>query len=1330
MRTRKRIEAVILSLLLMIAMLPSSPRSVSGMIRGGARIYRVETGPISVATTDLAVSAIVENYGYHFSNDRARKELREFMTNTVSGSSLGKTVDPANASLFYFEKENQEDTTYWIYTYVEGVKKYVTFSLFGGDKEFNMVLADTPEADQKVSISTVNGDTVYRYISYKNININKHSNLNGVKFGGWHQKDEGSRIYVSDPTILDPLLLEGKDLNIISGGNLAINAEEVTPSGGATGLKAVGASLQDGAYQATDDGVELTKWKFTGLGDGYYYISTDTDSGRKYINVSARTSTGQTASVTLGDAPQKLSVIPQTDGTITIFSIAERLCTRLNLTDGNNTQNRRLAGNGAVNASSTQTQKFTLSVATPDNVVYEYPAYSGPWPAGEEDTGTPHTPTMMDEQWEDATAAYTLKEPSATTYVSKSAGYNWNYAFAGWKIAGEDTVYQPGDTLPVDRYPGEEGTLTLEAVWTYTGRDVRQYTVNYVLNMTDDQFGTAPEVAGTEGNPETVSGAAAGSYALRSLTYDIYTTLADVSDKAAGVKEFQGWMPEGSSTTLTPGTVLDLSQETDTIPVYDPNMDDVITFTAKWGDPTTYTGSNLPRKVLFSVLKKASPADMFTSDVFISTNPVDFVTGVFMSTMVPSDMEAPPVYSSNDKYSLTNYVKGSSDPDAASIVKQDALTRKLDPSSTGLEKDGVTYKLGGTFPSDEQVFAAMRRMGANPVIEGSNTTVPLDELTVENYTIRWYVCKYQNDGWHVDGKITPRVSYVTVQKTIAGDSAAVQKVTTEMNGHDPSKDYYIELNNSSDTANSYKLFLESGVSNKKQYGLISGEQTNGSFGYIEKNGNTYTWVLPTARGGSFEIMEYNYNVTIGEIVYGIAAQYSIVHSQDGNLSVDVPPTQWFGTVSGYSATYPAGIMDIGTMQTVKLSDTYVETGTLLIEKRDQGSAYAPMPNVSFQVYEIDPDTGNATLLGLSRREGAATDDGHYTVLYENGSSSTTGETGSDGNLYLSLQKPTEDDEWLRYRVDEIVPPGYLVSETNPVTPTFTVEINNKGEFRMVGDPIPPESGSITPISLADPSGAGTPLLTGVVILNEPVRLIDVTVQKSWADGSTPEASVEIRLTGTISGTTLVDETVKLSAANSWKYSWTDLPLVSANRLVDYEVTETEIGNNEEGTAGYYAWIPTYAPEEYYDKDMTYLGNQNTIANEDIYKVRKIDFAVLNSPRPEITSTHKLTITRSEGTTDQDFWYSVFETTQSLSVEVCIPAGTDSVTIAGLPAGTYSVYERTEWSWRYDCDSENHMQSVTMEEGTEAYTLTFSGDKINNYWSSGNNRSVNDFKHTD
>ena len=65
-------------------------------------------------------------------------------------------------------------------------------------------------------------------------------------------------------------------------------------------------------------------------------------------------------------------------------------------------------------------------------------------------------------------------------------------------------------------------------------------------------------------------------------------------------------------------------------------------------------------------------------------------------------------------------------------------------------------------PSDEEVLAKLREDEKTKKALGESK---VETLTTENYTIRWYVVKYHDDGWHIDGVLQEKTTENTPETT-------------------------------------------------------------------------------------------------------------------------------------------------------------------------------------------------------------------------------------------------------------------------------------------------------------------------------------------------------------------------------------------------------------------------------------------------------------------------------------------------------------------------------------------------------------------------------------
>ena len=93
----------------------------------------------------------------------------------------------------------------------------------------------------------------------------------------------------------------------------------------------------------------------------------------------------------------------------------------------------------------------------------------------------------------------------------------------------------------------------------------------------------------------------------------------------------------------------------------------------------------------------------------------------------------------------------------------------------------------------------------------------------------------------------------------------------------------------------------------------------------------------------------------------------------------------------------------------------------------------------------------------------------------------------------------------------------------------------------------------------------------------------------------------------------------------------------------------------------------------------------------------------------------LTIEKTvKGGVEQDFIFDVTGGGKTYTVVIsCDADGKGSTTIQGLTAGSYTVAERTGWSWKYECEG-NASKDVTVPGGG-AGTVSFTNEKTSNWF---------------
>ena len=83
-------------------------------------------------------------------------------------------------------------------------------------------------------------------------------------------------------------------------------------------------------------------------------------------------------------------------------------------------------------------------------------------------------------------------------------------------------------------------------------------------------------------------------------------------------------------------------------------------------------------------------------------------------------------------------------------------------------RDTILGKSGyvSSCPNDEDVFLSLQNDNTGKTqAYFQSKDIDITNLTSENYSIYWYVVKYHNDGWHVDGILMPKSSDTDIEPT-------------------------------------------------------------------------------------------------------------------------------------------------------------------------------------------------------------------------------------------------------------------------------------------------------------------------------------------------------------------------------------------------------------------------------------------------------------------------------------------------------------------------------------------------------------------------------------
>lgn len=737
----------------------------------------------------------------------------------------------------------------------------------------------------------------------------------------------------------------------------------------------------------------------------------------------------------------------------------------------------------------------------------------------------------------DMTQQYTFKRASTTAYritlvddknlvytADEVTEFNAQHASYSVETAEKNvsvTLKSPGDncTWTVERADGTDSvdgeyTITQNADGTVTitfAEIARNYVVRLTLN--EDAYlvryeteAVSTELAGSYGagsqewvsgnGPSTVAGketpyivTAAEGYTVLAPDTLVYTARADYGDKGDMLFTYSFWYWEVKDSNGSTLATLDAGHTLTAAEIEEYAVDGVVTLTARYSLKEDSTDSRYATCSFFVIINSRL-ADVGGGD---DETPSGNYSDALYTTKVYGDQNTITLPGANGQLIYA-------DAGSTTAVQVDASIRELD--STGYTYGGKTVYLEN-LPSDEYCLMRLRTWterysDASITIDGNR--VEASDLTTENFTIRWFVFKYDGtDGWHVDGLLVPRQGKLTITKTFDGDAKAIETIKGG---------FSIDVSKNGQNASVYTLNL-------------SAKTDGNATGYTayDQNTDTYTWVIDVDQTQQYTVRENNY--VVHESV-STTAEYRISNSQ-GATSGYVKYTDSGVEVTAYAY---ATDMDYSGYQTVHLRNTYIPTGTLMLRKIDATNG-AVMANVSFTLYK------GGELVSPIYKDG----DDYYLYPPEDMTDMTeitdgTLTTNASGYLNLIYQ-----DEEVTYTLKESVPTGYRA--VDDIVLTIAADGN---------------------VTLTQNSAAT--LEGSILTVTNTSETTDITVNKVWAEGETPkEVKVRLMYNGTLISTGAAAAEVTLSADNNWTHTWKNQPLYLNGAPIEYTVRETWIGNS-------------------------------------------------------------------------------------------------------------------------------------------------------------------------
>ena len=193
-------------------------------------------------------------------------------------------------------------------------------------------------------------------------------------------------------------------------------------------------------------------------------------------------------------------------------------------------------------------------------------------------------------------------------------------------------------------------------------------------------------------------------------------------------------------------------------------------------------------------------------------------------------------------------------------------------------------------------------------------------------------------------------------------------------------------------------------------------------------------------------------------------------------------------------------------------------------------------------------------------------------------------------------------------------------------------------------------------------------------------------------------------------------TVTVNATDVWKYYGEDYNTPEGSTVTGSVTWADEHGHDISG-------ITVIGSEPYGTDDLQYSYDHGefVVPNTDTTikvsaKVGGVEKASTNYVvHPKFcTLTINKEVTKLYGANDS----FIFDIAYEGNVEGFTPAqvvinGAGTATLTGLPIGTYTVKEDTDWSWRYTCD--NSSASTTLSASKDNYSLTITNKLTENNW---------------
>ena len=276
-------------------------------------VYAIVEAPDPVPRIAADVSELIDSdEGFLLSMNR--NNTTQYILNSLKTNGCFNVVnnDPATASKWFFEDAG--NNTFYISTYVNGVKKYISNP---SGNNAGLVNEDS-SAKTKFEITSVGDGTFYLKISGEDKWLQYSGSGSGVRFYTDNNNDANSKITItySDtlPVPTDPYKLDGKSYGIAYHNGetsaAALTATAKTTSRLASEDLLIRPDILDNdGILLVDEGKDMIEWTFEKVDADYYHITTIVDDEIKYLTITNN-------NITLENSPDEVySKIKVTPGT-------------------------------------------------------------------------------------------------------------------------------------------------------------------------------------------------------------------------------------------------------------------------------------------------------------------------------------------------------------------------------------------------------------------------------------------------------------------------------------------------------------------------------------------------------------------------------------------------------------------------------------------------------------------------------------------------------------------------------------------------------------------------------------------------------------------------------------------------------------------------------------------------------------------------------------------------------------------------------------------------------------------------------------------------------